>query len=82
MPIKHLVISKASPIGDQHVSDAMIEIRGEVPKFKSLQEAAEFYDRDAFELANLLASSLPGGTLDRLTACLLTHQATLLRVLH
>ena len=81
MSEKILVISKAGPIADQQIDDVKIVITGCPPNFADLKEQGLFYDNDAEDLAEKLINSLPGGTLDRLTAKLLMHKASLFRVL-
>jgi hypothetical protein len=84
MPSRPTVtITKASPFyHDHHLPDVQILMTGEPPNFTfpDLHDAATWYDAQAEALFNVLRTSLPGGTLDRLTAKLLMHKATLFRV--
>jgi len=73
---KQSIVCKASPIGHDDIPDAEILIVKTVPEFKDLPQAAEFYDNDAQDIFDRLTESLPGGTLARLTAKLLNHQAS------
>ena len=73
-------IGKAQGIGDKKVEAVKILIVVEVPDYPSLEKAANCYQEDASTLADVLCDTLPGGTLDRLIAELLTRKATCFKV--
>jgi len=75
-----VILCKATPIGNQVIEDVRIDFRKECPDFKDLSSAAHFYDLEADDIAERLIAVLPGGVLDRLTAKLLIHKASLLRI--
>jgi len=79
-----LDIAKASPVGNEEVESVYIQIETEkTPPSTGTgwQENYEnFYTKQAESLANALCSSLPGGTLDRLTGTLLKRRGCMLMV--
>lgn len=65
---KTIFLCKAEPIGNREpneVPNISISITGELPNFKSLKFAENFYENEANALADALFSCLPQGTLDR-----------------
>ena len=78
---KHLTIFKASPIvKSDEIARAVIIIGEEMPDFDNLAVSEKYHEMDASELAEILITTLPGGTLSRLTAKLLENYAGYLRV--
>lgn len=76
-----LACHRASPIGSQVIAPLTIVLAAAFPDLPT-DEGRALHLRDAQHLASALSSTLPGGTLDRLTAELLARQATLLRIPH
>ena len=72
-------LSKAQPTITK-IEDAHLHLVVEIPDFKNLKDAAEYYDNDAQDIAECLIDTLAGGVLDRLIAKLLIYKASLLRV--
>ena len=64
------VIYKAN--GPGPIEDLMIEATVAVPDVQT-GDARGFFDRQARDIFRLLVRSLPGGTIDALTVCLLDH---------
>lgn len=73
---------KADPLGSRITPGITIEIDRRLPEVKTLKEATAIYDTDAKLIFDALIHSLPGGTIDRLTARLLIHKASLLAIPH
>ena len=73
--MNEIMICKAQPIGLQMILDKTIILSGEPPYLESLQDMGKFYSKEAKELADVLETTLPGGTFDRLVAELLTRKA-------
>ena len=73
--MKTIKIRKAVHTGPQIILDTKIVMSGEPPNLGTLQEMAEFYDKQAKELANALEGTLPGGTFNRLLAEMLIRKA-------
>ena len=77
-------VSKAdSIIAGEIVEPSMIDISAQINpdgEVQTVREQAEFYDAEAERIFRALKTSLPGGTLDRLTAKLLILKASSLRV--
>lgn len=70
----------AQPICDGDAHDtAEIYIRHAFPHVESVDAGVDLHQEDAERLAQTLVEHLPGGTVDRLVATLLLHQASLLR---
>ena len=59
-----------------------IEVRARVPEFEDIAKAGVFYDSEAAILEDVLYSTLPGGTYDRLLARMLARKSTHFRVAH
>jgi hypothetical protein len=78
--MKIVAILKAQGIGDRKVESAKIVMTEEMPDCKTLEEACEFYQEQAVELADVLCQTLPGGILDRLLIELLKRKVSLLIV--
>jgi hypothetical protein len=77
--MKIVAILKAQPTVDP-IEAVKIIIGAEIPEIKNLEEARNFYIEQGKELADVLCSTLPGGTLDQLICELLTRKASLFRV--
>ena len=73
-------IYKAQGVGDVKVESATLTIDDEMPPFESIEVSKENFTTDAKAAADLLCSTLPGGTLDQLICELLTRRASLFRV--
>ena len=72
--------NKASATGGVAVPSVVIDISEEVRNFPTLENARLNYDAQGGALAELLATTLPGGTLDAMIRFLLERKASLLRV--
>lgn len=70
----------AQPTGDKTVEPVTIQIATTFPDIEDGNEARLEHQSDADAIADALWQSLPGGTLDELTAALLLRRASLLRV--
>lgn len=86
MKAKEIVVYKAES-GAAQIPSVIIRLTQSAPDLwrpgeinRSLDAYAEFYDQEAQRLADVLTTSLPGGTLDRLLAKLLTMKASHFRV--
>jgi len=77
---KTYMLYKAAPIGKTHVNDLALLFEKEIPEMDTLEKAAGFYEFEADDIAKALIDTLPGGVLDRLTAKLLIHKSSLLRI--
>jgi hypothetical protein len=83
--MKDTTVAKASPIGDIQIDDVVIRIVGKVPDFAHSTalpwegEVAAFYDAQAGKIVEALLS-LPGGTLDRVLAKLISRSVSLHRI--
>lgn len=78
-PMHTISIHRAQPIqGVDRPQPVTIIIDAVFPSGSGNGEA--IHTRDATTLTDALASSLPGGTWDRLVACMLERHASLLRV--
>jgi hypothetical protein len=77
--MKIIAILKAQPTVDP-IEAVKIVMDEEIPEIKNLEEAKDFYIEQGKELAAVLCSTLPGGTLDQLICELLTRKASLFRV--
>ena len=82
--MRRVIVAKArSTRHDEPIEDVEIVVGGdgrEFPDGGSLQELCARFEQEADLLAGALRASLPGGTLDRLLAALLTDRARSLRV--
>lgn len=72
---QQLIINKAQRLGNQKIEDVEIKIEGVLPETSGLDELGNVFDLDARLLADTLTQTLPQGTLVRLTALLLVHEA-------
>lgn len=68
-------IHRAQEVGDQIIDPATIVIKQPFPHFETLQAGEIQHQRNAEKLADILCRTLPGGTLNRLTAELLKRAA-------
>lgn len=68
-------VVRAEPVGA-----VTILIEQEIPEPGTLAEGRAVYEEDGRKLADVLAATLPGGTLDALTVELLRRKATSLVV--
>jgi len=59
---KTLFIDKADPIGPRRPKSVLIDISYKLPKQMSLEQAEEYYDRQAQAIVDALFNSLPQGT--------------------
>jgi hypothetical protein len=78
--MKTIKICKAQGFRDKPVESTTIQFDQEAPRFDSLERQGKLYDVEAQHLADVLCTTLPGGTLDRLMAELLQRRASLLIV--
>jgi len=74
--MKTVNIYKAQGIADKKVESVLLQFNVEMPEFKSMQQSMGIFQSESMELADVLCSTLPGGTLDRLIAELLQRRAT------
>lgn len=81
--MKTLSAFKAQAMPRQpNIESAHLLLEVPIPELPSLEDARLTYQQQARQIAELLISTLPGGTVDALTAELLTHKASLLRIPH
>jgi hypothetical protein len=77
-------ICKANGDRYREIPDTTIHIDADIPEFDfsgALEQAGQFYDKQAETLFVALRDSLPGGTLDRLLGKMLAYKASHFRVL-
>lgn len=82
--MRHISVAKAQPaLRSDPIEDVQITIGGAeiLSGAMTIEQARDVFDHQARVIAHALATSLPGGTLDRLTALLLERKASSLRVL-
>jgi len=80
--MKIIAILKAQQIVDP-IESAKIVMDEEIPNFPKhmdMEDCRYFYAEEGKKLADVLCSTLPGGTLDQLICELLTRKASLFRV--
>ena len=79
--MKKVYIYKAQGITASEPLEPVVIVLGEqVPNVVDLEEARRIYEREAVKLADVLLSTLPGGTFDQLMDELMKRRATLFRV--
>lgn len=72
-------IDKAAPIGNVKPKNVKIIISDVIHTFDNIEEAEQFYQDQAEQLAGILFSSLPQGTLDRFLIVLMQRKLSLYR---
>lgn len=73
--------SKAVAAGRENpVPDVVIRLEKPIPEYVNPETTVLHFEKDAAALAAALTKTLPGGTLDALTARLLIARASRLRV--
>ncbi len=77
---KHIVIDKADPmLIDQKVPNILIEIVGELPDQKTIQDCENHHESQATLIESALFNSLPQGTYDRLGMKFMQRKVSLYR---
>ena len=73
---RDISIYKAQGIADGEIPSVTINLDIPFPKHSTTESAIMTHEINAVALAEILYRTLPGGTLDRLTAILLRKKAT------